>query len=93
MALIQKRRSNQTLFIILGVGAALAILLLIFRDRLFGGPSTEDLPVVTTPSDLPIVTDLGEELFKDSRFTTLQGLPTDSPVPSTVGRDQPFTPL
>lgn len=92
MALIQKRRSYRTLLMLVIVGGALAALLFLFRERLFGVSAPESAINAGKTTDLPIVTDLGEDLFEDPRFTTLRDIETESPTPEQVGNEKPFTP-
>lgn len=93
MALIQKKRSYRTFLVIVIVGGALAALLFLFRDRLFGVSAPTDETTAGKTADLPIVTDLGEDLFADPQFLNLQSIVTESPTPGQVGNKKPFSPF
>lgn len=95
MALVQKRsQNNRRIVILLGLLVVFGVLtLLILSGNLFGSSPSGDATV--SPSnpnvrDLPVYSDLGEEILSDTRLDTLQ-IHGSFPIRlGQPGRNNPF---
>lgn len=92
MALVQKRNTKRTATLLTVMGVIIVGGIILYFTWIAPPSGTPTSQTDLTRSDLPIVTDFGEEIFNDPRYQALEPF-GDLPVNiGNTGRINPFNP-